>query len=110
LFGRAKALGVKAEVDYMEKYWIYCGHKHSLPMAVSGWTVELPEGMTDLTYGPDVKEVFNGMRECAELFVQLSLVVDDAFALSLRPHVEKAWQSFNNAAESVAREYPELLT
>jgi hypothetical protein len=107
---RAKALGVKAEADYNEHYWIYCGHKHTLPMAVSGWTVEAAGGKTDLTHGPDAKEVFNGVRESVGRFIQLSLIVDDSCKLSLRPHIDKLSGSFMQAATSVAQKYPELLT
>jgi hypothetical protein len=109
LFERAKALGVAAEVDYNEKYWIYCGHKHTLPMSASGWTIELPEGGIDLTQGPDAKEVFNGMSESATLFWQLCVAIDDAFALSLKPRIEEIWKKFKDATEAVVQKYPELL-
>jgi len=109
LFQRAKALGMVAEVDYNEKYWIYCGHKHTLPMAVSGWTIELPDGRIDMTHGPDSKEVLNGMSESVTRFLQICLVVDDALALRLRPRIEKISKRFKSAIESVAKKYPELL-
>lgn len=108
LFQRAKALGVVAEVDYNENYWIYCGHKHTLPMAVSGWTIQLPDGKIDVTHGPDSKEVLNGMSESATRFLQICLVVDDALGLHLHPRIEKISKRFKKRIESVAKKYPEL--
>jgi uncharacterized protein DUF5677 len=108
LYARARALGRLAELDYQEHYWIYCGHKHTLPMAVSGWTVEVAGG-TDVTHGPDTKEVFNGLTESVARFLQLSLIIDDAFALSLRPRIDKLLATFRDASASIAQRYPELL-
>ncbi len=109
LFQRAKALGVRAELDYNEKYWIYCGHKHTLPMAVSGWMIDLPDGSLDVTCGPDAKEAFNAVKESAELFLQLCFVIDDIFSTSLKTEIESAQRKISAAAEAVRQKYPELL-
>lgn len=106
---RCKALGGGAEIDYNEKYWIYCGHKHTLPMAVSGWTIEVTAGKLDLTTGPDPKEVFNAATESANLFLQLCLIIDDAFKLGERRAIDAAFKKLKDAADSVARDHPELL-
>jgi hypothetical protein len=109
LFRRAKTLGVRAELDYNEKYWIYCGHKHTLPMAVSGWTIDLPGGSVDVTCGPDAKEAFNAVKESAELFLQLCFIIDDIFSTSLKAQIEGARTKIGAAAEAVSQKYPELL-
>jgi hypothetical protein len=96
IYARAKALGAGAELDYLEHYWIYCGHKHALPLAVSGWTIDVAGG-TDVTSGPDAKEVFNGVTESAKRFLQILLIIDDAFALSFRPRIDKLAAALNKA-------------
>jgi Family of unknown function (DUF5677) len=106
---RAKALGRRAELDYNEKYWVYCGHKHTLPMAVSGWTVGLPDGSVDVSCGPDAKEVFNAVKESAELFSQLCFIINEIFCTSFRTEIQNALGNIGAAAEAVKRSYPELL-
>jgi hypothetical protein len=56
LFQRARE--VKADVTYQELYWIFCAHKHTLPMAASGLTITRPSGRPDVTIGPHIKGVY----------------------------------------------------
>ena len=109
LFHRAKALGVRAEVDYNEKYWIYCGHKHTFPMPVSGWVIDLPGGSVDLPYGPDAKGAFSALKESAELFLQLCFITEDVFSPSLKTEIEGVQAKISAAAEAVRQKYPGLL-
>jgi hypothetical protein len=69
----------------------------------------LVNGSVDVSCGPDAKEVFNAVKESAELFSQLCFSIDEIFSTSLRTEIENAVRKIGVAAEAVKRSYPELL-
>jgi hypothetical protein len=83
LFDRAKS--VKAEIAYYERYWIYCGHKHTLPMGALAWIVAPASGGITLRWYPDIKGVYHACLDSAELFVQLSTTFVSLLGIQRRP-------------------------
>jgi len=107
LFQRAKS--VRGEIAYYERYWIYCGHKHTLPMAAIGWTVTLPDGKPSLTIGPDIKEVYSGALSSAEEFLRMCKLFDHDLRLGLAAGIAKAETDLERIAVKVRTEHPELV-
>jgi Family of unknown function (DUF5677) len=107
LFDRAKA--VRGEVAYYERYWIYCAHKHTLPMAAMGLTITSASGRPNLTVGPDIKEVYHAALSSTQEFLRFCLVFDHDFALGLASDIRTIQVELARVAEKVAQEHPELL-
>lgn len=107
LLDRARALG--GEIAYYERYWIYCGHKHTLPMAAVGVTTTLPSGNPIITVGPHIKEVYNAVQSSTEEFLRLCRVFDHDRNLGLSGGIEKLQTDVHRISETVASKHPELL-
>jgi hypothetical protein len=107
LFERAKA--VRGEIAYYERYWIYCAHKHTLPMAATGLTVVLPGGGSGLTVGPDIKGVFHAALYSTEEFLRFCLIFDHEFALGLVSDIKTTQATLSRVAQAVAQQHPVFL-
>lgn len=107
LFQRAKSVG--GEISYYERYWIYCGHKHTLPMAAIGWTITLPSGRPSLTIGPDIKEVYNAALSSAEEFLRMCKLFDHELQLGLASDISKVQADLERVAVKVRADHPELV-
>jgi hypothetical protein len=103
---RAKAVG--AGLAYQELYWIFCAHKHTLPMAATGLTVNMASGESMVTTGPDMKSVCHAAEQSSTLLLQLCSIVDRVFGLSLRSEVDNRSSELQRAVEAVRREHPAL--
>lgn len=106
LVERAKA--VKAGLAYQELYWIFCAHKHTLPMAATGLAINTPSGGTDLTTGPDMKSVCHAAEQSATLLLQLCMVVDKIFAISVRAEIDACLKKLHEAVLNVRELHPAI--
>jgi hypothetical protein len=105
LYDRAKA--IRSDLEYNNLYWIFCGHKHTLPMAVSGFVSGKGNEM-DLILGPDIKGVFEAARWSTHYFIGLCDFLQYAYKMSLQSDIQVIGKKFSNAAEQVLKRHPEL--
>jgi len=107
LFQRAKKVG--AEIAYYEKYWIYCGHKHTLPMGAVAWIVTPRDGGVSLPWYPDIKSVSHAAYESTELFLDLSTTFVRLLGLSKEPEITELGKRLRRIMNSLAQTNPEIL-
>ena len=85
-----RARAIKAGLPYQELYWIFCAHKHTLPMVATGLAIETTGGNLSLTTGPDMKSVCHAAEQSTTLLLKICLVIDKVFGLSARTEVERS--------------------
>jgi len=108
LFQRAQA--VKAGLVYQELYWVFCAHKHTLPMVASGLVANLSNGYFLQTYGPDTKGVCDAAEQSTRLFLQICLAVDMEFNLSFRDAVTQSSTKLQSTVEDLRKAQPDLFS
>jgi hypothetical protein len=106
LFDRAKS--VKAGLAYRELYWVFCAHKHTLPMAATGLVVTTPSNELSLTTGPDMKGVCHAAEQSTKMFLSICLILDDLFRLSLRSEIENCSTKLREAVAAVKKSHPSI--
>ncbi len=102
LYQRAKAVG--AGLEYQELYWVFCGHKHTLPAAIG----DLAVGDTELVYGPNIKGVYHGALYSAEYFLKLCNHIQQSLHFGMTSEVRSNWDALMNAAAEVQKACPNL--
>jgi hypothetical protein len=108
LFQRARE--VKADVTYQELYWIFCAHKHTLPMAASGLTITRPSGRPDVTIGPHIKGVYHAAFQPSDLFLKLCNVFQHTLGRALLPKIQKCSDVFREAPDPLQQSTPIFAT
>ena len=108
LFQRAKA--VKAGLAYQELYWVFCAHKHTLPMVASGLTENRSNGYFLQTYGPDTKGVCDAAEQSTRLFLQICLAVEMEFKLSFRDAIVKETSKLQSTVAALRKAHPDLFS
>jgi len=106
LFDRAKA--VKAGLAYRELYWVFCAHKHTLPMAATGLTVITPSKERGLTTGPDMKGVCHAAEQSTRVLRGICVILDDLFGLSIRHEIESCSTKLQSAVATVKQSHPAI--
>ncbi|MGC2111247.1 MAG: DUF5677 domain-containing protein [Candidatus Korobacteraceae bacterium] len=106
LFDRARS--VKAALAYQELYWVFCAHKHTLPMAAAGLAIP-PEGYLNFTTGPDIKGVCDALEQSTKLFLSICLMIDGAFDLSLRPKIDSCLSELSRVIAAVRKQHPSMF-
>jgi Family of unknown function (DUF5677) len=107
LFERAKLIG--AEIRYYEEYWIYCGHKHTLPMASIAWISTPIDGPVELPWYPDIKGVCAASIESTRLFLELSTAFVRLLGISNASELEKLGRELDEEIRIISTDRPELL-
>lgn len=108
LFKRAQA--VKAGLVYQELYWIFCAHKHTLPMVASGLVANLSSGYVLQTYGPDTKSVCDATEQSTMLFLQICLAVEMEFKLSFRDAITQVMARLESTVVALRKAQPDLFS
>jgi hypothetical protein len=106
LFERARE--VKADVAYQESYWIFCGHKHTLPMAAVGLTILDASGQLDMTTGPNIKGVYHAAEQSSDLFLKLCKVFQETFGLSMLAKIQKCCDELHQVSSSLIASHPDI--
>jgi hypothetical protein len=108
LADRARAVG--ADLDYKERYWIFCGNKHTSPMASIGWISSAPgETLAELVIkGPDIRGVFFAAHESAELFLRLCRIFQHELDLALDTEIQKLEAALLSTAAATQASHPDL--
>jgi hypothetical protein len=107
LVERAKAVG--AGLAYQELYWIFCAHKHTLPMSAVGLTASTTTGESMLTTGPDMKMVCHAAEQSITLLLRMCSMVDSVFGLSARAEIDAQFSELQAAISVVKHEHPLLF-
>jgi hypothetical protein len=107
LFQRAQA--VKAGLAYQELYWVFCAHKHTLPMVASGLTENRSDGYFLQTYGPDTKGVCDAAEHSTRLFLQICLAVEMEFKLSFRDAIVQETSRLQSTVAALRKAHPDLF-
>lgn len=108
LFQRAKA--VKAGLQYQELYWVFCAHKHTLPMVAAGLVANLSGGYFLQTYGPDTKGVCDAAEQSTRLFLQICLAVEMEFKLSFRDAIIQSTSRLQETVTALRKVHPDLFS
>jgi len=108
IYERAKE--VKAGLAYQELYWIFCAHKHTLPMSAVATTEITVSGDTLAITGPHIKGVCDSVEQSASMLLQICTIVDRVFVLSLRSQIETCLVDLSNAVSTVRRDHPMLCS
>lgn len=108
LFQRANA--VKAGLLYQELYWVFCAHKHTLPMVASGLVANLSDGYFLQSYGPDTKGVCDAAEQSTKLFLQICLAVEMEFKLSFRDAIVQNISRLQSSVTALRRTHPDLFS
>lgn len=108
LFKRAQT--VKAGLVYQELYWIFCAHKHTLPMVASGLVANLSSGYVLQTYGPDTKSVCDAAEQSTRLFLQICLAVEMEFKLSFRDAITQCIAKLESTVAALRKAQPDLFS
>lgn len=108
LFQRAQA--VKAGLTYQELYWVFCAHKHTLPMVASGLVANLSNGYLLQTYGPDTKGVCDAAEQSTLLFLQICRAVDMEFNLSFRNAIVMSTSRLQSTVAALRKAHPDLFS
>jgi hypothetical protein len=93
---RAEAVGFG--VEYATLYYIFCGHKHTVPAAASGFMFQHGEGV-DVIVGPNVKGVHAAALHSAIYFLDLCGVFQDVYGLGIETEVEILIQKVREAGD-----------
>jgi len=104
---RAKAVGM--ELEYEELYWIFCGHKHTLPASAQAFVIE--EGMDiDVSVGPNVRGVFNALLHTLRYGLNIFAVINNAYSEQLQPDIDKVAGEVIAASDQVLQTAPEVCS
>jgi hypothetical protein len=106
---RDRAKAARADLEYLTLYWLFCGHKHTLPMAAAGFVFENDDGI-DVILGPNISGVYLAEINATSLFVKMLLTFDSVFSLRMNAEIDTVFRSFQRAHEQVARDYPDLCS
>jgi hypothetical protein len=102
---RAPTIGLAFEYDNL--YWVFCGYKHSLPMAVSGFFV-LEEGAPETAAGPNVKGIFHASVHSTDYLMRLFLLFSRTYSVNKENEVGDLARELVEAAAGVYQKYPDL--
>ena len=108
LYERAKE--IKAGLAYQELYWIFCAHKHTLPMSAIATTEITAAGDAFAITGPHIKGICDSVEQSASMLLQICMIVDRVFTLSLRSQIETYLVDLSNAVAAVRRDHPVLFS
>jgi hypothetical protein len=108
LFKRAQA--VKAGLAYQELYWVFCAHKHTLPMVASGLVANLSNGYFLQTYGPDTKGVCDAAEQSTRLFLQICVAIDTEFNLSFSDAITQTITKLQSTVAVLRKAHPDLFS
>jgi len=102
---RAEGVGFGAEYDTL--YYIFCGYKHTVPGAASGFIFQHAAGV-DVIVGPNVKGVHGAALHSAMYFLDLCGVFQDVYRLDVEAEVKALIQKLLQAGDRVLRAHPDL--
>ena len=102
---RARAIGLLFEYDNL--YWVFCGYKHSLPMAVSGFFV-IEEGAPQTAAGPNVKGIFHASLHSTDYLMRLFRLFTRAYSVNKENEIGGLAKELVGAAAEVYQKYPDL--
>jgi hypothetical protein len=108
IYERAKE--IKAGLAYQELYWIFCAHKHTLPMSAIATTEITATGDALAITGPHIKGICDSIEQSASMLLQICMTVDRVFTLSLRSQIETCLVDLSNAVAAVRRAHPILFS
>lgn len=103
---RAKAVGLGLEYDQL--YWILCLYKHTLPAGAGGFMLTHEEGV-DVTYGLNLKGVYQAACFAANYLLKLCTLVDSAYQLGIATGLQTLSTRLGTAAAEVLKAHPGLI-
>lgn len=104
---RQRAEEVKAGLDYDETYWVYCGHKHTLPMVAQSLVIRHNTGV-DLVHGPNIRGVYYAAWHSTDLFLRVCEEFVKVHRFAMSSEVQALTTRLDDAAKQVGRNHPEL--
>jgi hypothetical protein len=102
---RAKAVGLLFE--YENLYWVFCGHKHSLPMAVPGFFVTT-EDEPESAAGPNARGIYHATLHSTDYLLRLFVLFIQAYSVNKETELKKLAKSLGDAAIEVYQKHPDL--
>jgi hypothetical protein len=107
LFDRAKSIGAKRA--YNELYWIFCAHKHTLPMSAIHTTTLHESGRSVPISVPHMQGVVDAMEQGAKHLLQIAIVATHVFRLSHEPALRALISSIETEVSTLRRNRPDLF-
>ena len=102
-----RAISVGLYWDYLTLYWVFCAHKHTLPMVAGSLLMPTPTGI-DLIYAPNVKGVYPALVHSNEYFLSTCAQFDKPFQLGKNQEIVALRAEHDKAAEEVKLRHPEV--
>ena len=102
-----RATAVKATLEYDTLYWVFCGHKHTLPM-VAADSIFKHTGGLDFLYGASIKGVYHACKHSAEYFLKLCDVFGHIYQLGIRSDFSAMYKRLQKVAEDIFQAHPRL--
>jgi hypothetical protein len=104
---RKRSIAVEMDLEYDTFYYIFCGFKHTLPGALSGFMLAHPDGV-DAIVGPNIKGVFHAALHSTRYMLRLMDAFQSAFVLGIDAELGPATEALVDAAALVHEAHPDL--
>ena len=105
---RSRAQAVGLDLDYVRFYFIFCGHKHTLPSAASGFVLS-QDGAFDVVRGPHILGVFEALCFSTDWFLRLLDGLQAAFELALAADIGRLRNHLKTCSAEVRQQHPDLF-
>lgn len=102
---RAKAVNHKLE--YLIHYWVFCAHKHTLPMVAGGLVLKSRTGI-DLVYSPNVKGVCSAAFYSGQYFLEICEEFQNSFDIDFTDQIELLRSEIRKAEGLIRKKYREI--